>query len=147
MRVALAALLFSEPDLLLLDEPSNHLDLEAALWLESFLKSYRASLIVVSHERDLLNGVPDHILNLNRGGLSLYPGDYDAFVAAMEDVLEVYHRPHDPARPLVCLDETSKQLVAETRRPLPMRSGQEARYPVFADWAVFERVAPIESDR
>jgi ATP-binding cassette subfamily F protein 3 len=80
MRVALAALLFSEPDLLLLDEPSNHLDLEAALWLESFLKSYRASLIVVSHERDLLNNVPDHILHLNRGGLSLYPGDYDAFV-------------------------------------------------------------------
>jgi len=80
MRVALAALLFSEPDLLLLDEPSNHLDLEAALWLESFLKSYRASLIVVSHERDLLNSVPDHILHLNRGGLSLYPGDYDAFV-------------------------------------------------------------------
>ena len=80
MRVALAALLFSEPDLLLLDEPSNHLDLEAALWLESFLKSYRASLIVVSHERDLLNSVPDHILHLNRGSLSLYPGDYDAFV-------------------------------------------------------------------
>ena len=80
MRVALAALLFSEPDLLLLDEPSNHLDLEAVLWLESFLKSYRASLIVVSHERDLLNSVPDHILHLNRGSLSLYPGDYDAFV-------------------------------------------------------------------
>jgi hypothetical protein len=51
-----------------------------------------------------------------------------AFVAAMDDVLEVYHRPHDPARPLVCLDETSKQLVAETRRPLPMRSWQEARH-------------------
>src|SRR6185295_1664455 len=58
---------------------SNHLDLEAALWLESFLKSYRASLIVVSHERDLLNSVPDHILHLNRGRLSLYPGNYDAF--------------------------------------------------------------------
>jgi len=57
----------------------NHLDLEAALWLESFLKSYRASLIVVSHERDLLNSVPDHILHLNRGRLSLYPGNYDAF--------------------------------------------------------------------
>jgi ATP-binding cassette, subfamily F, member 3 len=79
-RVALAALLFSEPDLLLLDEPSNHLDLEAALWLESFLKSYRASLIMVSHERDLLNSVADHILYLNRGALSLYPGDYDQFV-------------------------------------------------------------------
>ena len=51
-----------------------------------------------------------------------------AFVAAMEDVLEVYTRPHDPARPLVCLDETSKQLVAETRAPLPMLPGQLARY-------------------
>ena len=51
-----------------------------------------------------------------------------AFVAAMEDVLEVYHRPHDPDRPLVCLDETSKQLVAETRQPLPIKPGQPARY-------------------
>ena len=79
MRVALAALLFSEPDLLLLDEPSNHLDLEAALWLESFLKSYRRSLIVVSHERDLLNNVVDHVLHVERGGITLYPGNYDAF--------------------------------------------------------------------
>ena len=51
-----------------------------------------------------------------------------AFVAAMEDVLEVYTRPHDPARPLVCLDETSKQLVAETRAPLPMLPGRPARH-------------------
>jgi hypothetical protein len=51
-----------------------------------------------------------------------------AFVAAMEDVLEVYHRPHQPDRPLVCLDETSKQLVAETREPLPMQPGQPARF-------------------
>lgn len=79
MRVALAALLFSAPDLLLLDEPSNHLDLEAALWLESFLKAYRGSLIVVSHERDFLNSVADHILHLERGGLALYRGNYDSF--------------------------------------------------------------------
>jgi hypothetical protein len=51
-----------------------------------------------------------------------------AFVAAMEDVLDVYKRPYDPVRPLVCLDETSKQLVAETRTPEPMRPGQPARY-------------------
>ena len=56
------------------------------------------------------------------------PATNAAFVAAMEDVLEVYTRPHDPARPLVCLDETSKQLVAETRAPVPMRPGQPARH-------------------
>ncbi|HMC92333.1 MAG TPA: ABC-F family ATP-binding cassette domain-containing protein [Allosphingosinicella sp.] len=79
MRVALAALLFSAPDLLLLDEPSNHLDLEAVLWLEDFLQSYRATILVVSHERDFLNNVVDHILHLERGKLTLYPGGYDAF--------------------------------------------------------------------
>jgi len=79
MRVALAALLFSQPDLLLLDEPSNHLDLEAVLWLEDFLRSYPATILLVSHERDFLNNVVDHILHLSQGKLTLYPGGYDAF--------------------------------------------------------------------
>ncbi|MBN8806633.1 MAG: ABC-F family ATP-binding cassette domain-containing protein [Sphingomonas sp.] len=79
MRVALASLLFSQPDLLLLDEPSNHLDLEAVLWLEDFLKSYPATIVLVSHERDFLNNVVDHILHLERGKLWLYPGGYDSF--------------------------------------------------------------------
>ncbi|PJG48814.1 glycosyl transferase family 1 [Sphingobium sp. LB126] len=79
MRVALAALLFSNPDLLLLDEPSNHLDLEATLWLENFLKSYRGTVVVISHERDLLNNVVDYILHLEGGKVTLYPGGYDAF--------------------------------------------------------------------
>jgi ATP-binding cassette subfamily F protein 3 len=79
MRVGLAALLFSQPDLLLLDEPSNHLDLEAVLWLEDFLRSYRATIVVVSHERDFLNNVVDHILHLSGGKVQLYPGGYDAF--------------------------------------------------------------------
>lgn len=79
MRVALAALLFSAPDLLLLDEPSNHLDLEATLWLENFLQSYRATIVIISHERDLLNNVVDHILHLEQGKVTLYPGGYDAF--------------------------------------------------------------------
>ncbi|HVL79255.1 MAG TPA: ABC-F family ATP-binding cassette domain-containing protein [Sphingomicrobium sp.] len=79
MRVALAALLFSEPDLLLLDEPSNHLDLEATLWLENFLKSYPGTLLVISHERDLLNNVVDTIAHLERGKVTLYSGGYDSF--------------------------------------------------------------------
>ena len=79
MRVALAALLFSAPDVLLLDEPSNHLDLEATLWLENFLKGYAGTLVVISHERDLLNNVVDTILHLERGKISLYSGNYDGF--------------------------------------------------------------------
>ena len=79
MRVALAALLFSAPDVLLLDEPSNHLDLEATLWLENFLKTYAGTLIVISHERDLLNNVVDTILHLQGGRLTVYAGGYDDF--------------------------------------------------------------------
>jgi ATP-binding cassette subfamily F protein 3 len=79
MRVALAALLFSEPDVLLLDEPSNHLDLEATLWLENFLKDYPKTVLVISHERDLLNNVVDTILHLERGKLTRYAGNYDGF--------------------------------------------------------------------
>lgn len=79
MRAALAALLFSEPDLLLLDEPSNHLDLEATMWLENFLKAYPAMMVVISHERDLLNNVVDHILHLEGGKATLYSGGYDSF--------------------------------------------------------------------
>ncbi|MCC6925864.1 ABC-F family ATP-binding cassette domain-containing protein [Novosphingobium sp.] len=79
MRVALAALLFSAPDVLLLDEPSNHLDLESTLWLENFLKAYPGTLLVISHERDLLNNVVDSILHLQGGKLALYPGNYDSF--------------------------------------------------------------------
>jgi ATP-binding cassette subfamily F protein 3 len=80
MRVALASILFAEPDVLLLDEPSNHLDLEATLWLESFLVRYRGTVLLVSHERDLLNGVVDHILHLENGRTTLYRGAYDEFV-------------------------------------------------------------------
>ena len=79
MRAALAALLFSEPDLLLLDEPSNHLDLEATMWLENFLKAYPAMMVVISHERDLLNNVVDQILHLEGGKATLYTGGYDSF--------------------------------------------------------------------
>ena len=82
MRVALAAILFAEPDLLLLDEPTNHLDLESALWLERFLQRYRRTLILVSHDRGLLNAVTTVTLHLDRGKLTAYSGGFDAFLEA-----------------------------------------------------------------
>ena len=81
MRVALAAILFANPDLLLLDEPTNYLDLEGVLWLEDFLKRYRGTVLIVSHDRDLLNTGCEFILHLERGKLKLYTGGYDTFVA------------------------------------------------------------------
>ena len=72
MRVALAAVLFARPDLLLLDEPTNYLDLEGTMWLDDYLKTYPRTLIVISHDRDLLDDVADSILHLERGKLTLY---------------------------------------------------------------------------
>jgi ATP-binding cassette subfamily F protein 3 len=87
MRVALAGALFAEPDLLLLDEPTNHLDLEAALWLEDFLQRWPRALLLVSHDRGILNAVATHILHLDAKKLVLYPGDYDTFVRTRRERL------------------------------------------------------------
>uniref|UniRef100_UPI0025F945FE ABC-F family ATP-binding cassette domain-containing protein n=1 Tax=Tardiphaga sp. TaxID=1926292 RepID=UPI0025F945FE len=79
MRVALAATLFSAPDLLLLDEPTNYLDLEGTLWLEDHLANYPRTVIVISHDRDLLDTSVDQILHLDRGKLVHYRGTYSAY--------------------------------------------------------------------
>ncbi|MEI8396614.1 MAG: ABC-F family ATP-binding cassette domain-containing protein [Rhodospirillaceae bacterium] len=79
MRVALAGVLFSAPDLLLLDEPTNHLDLEATLWLEGFLKSYPHTILLISHDRDLLNSVPTRTIHIDQTKLISYAGNYDQF--------------------------------------------------------------------
>ncbi len=79
MRVALAAALFAKPDVLLLDEPTNYLDLEGSIWLKSFIRDYPHTIVLISHDRDLLNEAVGFILHLDRGKLTLYQGNYDSF--------------------------------------------------------------------
>ena len=92
MRVMLASLLFTKPDLLLLDEPTNHLDLEAALWLEDYLRRYDGTILIVSHDRGLLNRVSREILHLEGSKLTLYQGGYDQFEATRRMRLEQNER-------------------------------------------------------
>src|SRR6201996_7676113 len=93
MRVALAATLFAAPDLLLLDEPTNYLDLEGTLWLEDHLANYPRTVIVISHDRDLLETSVDQILHLDRGKLTLYRGSYSSFEEqrATREMLDAKH--------------------------------------------------------
>jgi ATP-binding cassette, subfamily F, member 3 len=93
MRVALAATLFAAPDLLLLDEPTNYLDLEGTLWLEDHLANYPRTVIVISHDRDLLDTSVDQILHLDRGKLTLYRGSYSSFEEqrATRETLDAKH--------------------------------------------------------
>ncbi|WP_454853755.1 ABC-F family ATP-binding cassette domain-containing protein [Rhizobium binxianense] len=79
MRVALAAVLFAQPDLLLLDEPTNYLDLEGTLWLEDYIRRYPHTVIIISHDRDLLNNAVNAIVHLDQRKLTFYRGNYDQF--------------------------------------------------------------------
>jgi ATP-binding cassette subfamily F protein 3 len=85
MRVALAAVLFAEPDILLLDEPTNYLDLEGTLWLYDYLVRYPHTVLVISHDRDLLDTAVDHVLHLERGRLTLYRGGYTSFARQLAE--------------------------------------------------------------
>jgi ATP-binding cassette subfamily F protein 3 len=79
MRVALAATLFRQPNLLMLDEPTNHLDFEAMVWLENYLMRYSETLLIISHDRDILNKTVTHILHMENQKLNAYTGTYDEF--------------------------------------------------------------------
>ena len=84
MRVALAKLLLASPDVLLLDEPTNHLDLSSVVWLEDFLRAYEGAVMLISHDRDFMNGIVNRVAEIERHTLISYTGDYASFVQQRE---------------------------------------------------------------
>ena len=88
-KAALARALVSDPDVLLLDEPTNHLDVTTIEWLETFLKDFKGSIIFISHDRAFIQSMATRIVDLDRGNLSSYPGNYDEYLLAKEEALRV----------------------------------------------------------
>lgn len=122
MRAALARLLASEPDILLLDEPTNHLDLEARLWLESFLESCLQGVLMVCHDRAMVNAVVSRVLELEQGSLREYSGGYDDMKQAKQERLEretaAWERERSEKRRLKNAAEKTLQKAARiTRKP------------------------------
>ena len=91
-QTMLARTLVSDPDLLLLDEPTNHLDITAITWLENFLLAYRGALIFITHDRMFLKHLATRIIELDRGKLSSFPGDFDAYLSKKEELLAIETR-------------------------------------------------------
>jgi ATP-binding cassette subfamily F protein 3 len=136
MRVALAATLFAAPDLLLLDEPTNYLDLEGTLWLEDHLANYPRTVIVISHDRDLLDTSVDQILHLDRGKLTLYKGTYSSFEEqrATREMLDAKHakRQADERKRLQAFVDRFKAKATKARQAQSRVKMLERMKPVTA---------------
>lgn len=94
-RVSLGRLLVSKPDLLLLDEPINHLDLNSIMWLEGYLLSYKGAVVIVAHDRYFLDKIADHVVDLSHGKTNVYKGNYSSFVAQKEQMELTYQRSYE----------------------------------------------------
>jgi ATP-binding cassette subfamily F protein 3 len=145
MRVALAAALFAAPDVLLLDEPTNYLDLEGTIWLKSYIRNYRHTVLMISHDRDLLNDAVDAILHLDRGKLTFYAGNYDSFERQRRDKqalqLKLKKKQDDQRRHMMAFVDRFRYKASKARQA-QSRLKALARLEPIAD-VVEDRVAPF----
>ena len=145
MRVALGAILFLEPEILLLDEPTNYLDLEGTMWLESHLKTYPHSVLIVSHDRDLLNRAVESILHLDKGKLTLYAGGYDDFEEARREKqrleLKLKKKQDDQRRHIQAFIDRFKAKASKARQAQSRVKALAKMQPIAAQ--VDERVVPF----
>ncbi|KAB0680677.1 ABC-F family ATP-binding cassette domain-containing protein [Aureimonas leprariae] len=148
MRVALAAVLFAQPDLLLLDEPTNYLDLEGTLWLETFVSRYPHTVIVISHDRDVLNNAVDSIIHLDQQKLVFYRGDYDSFERQRAEKLELQQKAkakQDAARQhMEAFVERFRAKASKARQAQSRLKALEKMRPIAA--TIEEHVAPFAFD-
>ena len=123
MRVALARILLMRPDAMLLDEPSNHLDLESIIWLEEFLRSYEGAILMTSHDKEFMNRVVEKIIEIDGGELTSYAGDYDFYERERADRRPA---PAGPVRPAAGHAEEGAGLHRALQGPRqPRRPGAE----------------------
>jgi len=145
MRVALASVLFAAPDLLLLDEPTNYLDLEGVMWLENFLRTYPHTVIVVSHDRDILNAGVDAILHLENRKLTLYSGGYDTFEDTRREQqrlqLKLKKKQDDMRRHMEAFVERFRAKATKARQAQSRLKALSRMQPIAA--AVEEQVTPF----
>ena len=144
-RVALAAVLFTEPDLLLLDEPTNYLDLEGTLWLEDYLRGYPHTILIVSHDRDLLNRAVTSILHLSQGRLTLYGGGYDQFEETRREKqmldLKLRKKQEDQRRHIEAFIARFKAKASKATQAQSRMKALARMQPIAEE--IEERVAPI----
>ena len=115
-RVLLARALVCDPDLLLLDEPTNHLDIESITWLEEFLLASSCTLLFVTHDRDLLKKLATRILDLERGNITSWPGNYDTYLRRKEEILAVENSQHARFDKKLAQEETWVRQGIKARR-------------------------------
>ena len=115
MRVALARILLMRPDAMLLDEPSNHLDLESLIWLEQFLKGYDGALLMTSHDREFMNRIVNKIVEIDGGSLTTYSGDYEFYEASARRTKSSSRRNSSASRR--CWPRRSSSSSASRRAP------------------------------